>query len=311
MHQEFGFDEIQSVEFCVSVEEGDEHENYLVPTDQSVQEALRAMLTATVDQLENPGETALADAAWQPFELSEKYATKERLVAALATEEMSTIHDLYREEGWSSNPHALQNPRDIAYYFAVFRDVVHRKLLGVRRATQFKGVLKSRLIRLIDDSLTMVGDNIFRLDNEFDFLITEGHAYILHPVGFERIAEIEELVSERARAKTRALEQRLSFVDFTSLAEFVAHHKRAARLVVALSSRMGLEQIEKSLFTAAARETDVMVVAVGSKISPAAGSEIAFLELIDDRRYTTAIRAGPKEAYIASSRRPLRPPATS
>ena len=45
MRDEFGFDHIQSVEFCVSVTTGrDAHVNYLVPVDQTVQDALKQVL---------------------------------------------------------------------------------------------------------------------------------------------------------------------------------------------------------------------------------------------------------------------------
>jgi hypothetical protein len=47
---------------------------------------------------------------------------------------------------------------------------------------------------------------------------------------------------------------------------------------------------------------------IGRRIGPAAGSELAFLELLDDRRYATAIETGPKEAFVASSRKPVRGP---
>lgn len=56
----------------------------------------------------------------------------------------------------------------------------------------------------------------------------------------------------------------------------------------------------------AARDTNVSIEEHGRKINPAAGAELAFLELLDDRRYTAGIKTGPKEAYVASSRRPVR-----
>lgn len=300
MRSDFDFASIKSVEFCVCVDEGEEYENYLIPCDQNVQKALTAMLVATVNELEEQ-----ENPITQHFEMSEKYAPKEALVADLSVEEMVTISELYAEEGWDVNADALQHPQNIPYYFVVFRDSRKRKIVGVRRATQFKGVVKRRLIRLIDDSLRMVGDNLFRLDNEFDFLITRQHAYILHPVGFERVAEIEEWVSAKAQEKAKALGTKVKFADFTGIAEFVVHHKRAARLVSALISRGGLESVKRSRFIASAKETGVALVNVKQKIAPAAGSEMGFLELLDDRRYTTAIKTGPKEAYVASSRRPV------
>jgi hypothetical protein len=73
-----------------------------------------------------------------------------------------------------------------------FRDNLGRKVIGVRQATQFKGAFKAHFMSVIDDTLRMVPDRVFKLDNQFDFLITAQHVYILHPAGFERVAEIEE-----------------------------------------------------------------------------------------------------------------------
>jgi len=302
MRDEFGFDTIQSIEFCVSLKEGDEHVSYLVPADERVQEALGTMLFRTAQQFDNPDEGVLA-----AFEISEKYAPREPLIADLTDEAMAEIAALYADEGWPINAQALREPGRISYYFAVFRDERARKLVAVRQATQFKGIVKSHLIRLIDDSLTMVGDNVFKLDNEFDFLITQQSIYILHPIGFERIAEIEEFVSEKAQQKALDLGNQIRFADFRSIATFVAGHKRAARLVAALASRGGLNRIKRSKFIALAGTTAVRLENVGQKIRPAAGAEMAFLELLDDRRYTTAIRTGGPEAFVASSRRPVSP----
>ena len=45
MRKEFDFNRIQSVEFCVNVQtNGDNDANYLVPIDQSVQDALKRYL---------------------------------------------------------------------------------------------------------------------------------------------------------------------------------------------------------------------------------------------------------------------------
>jgi hypothetical protein len=81
MRDEFDFDAIRSVEFCVCVKEDDEHENYLVPCDRHVQDALQGMLTTTVEEFD--GDEA-ADAGLRQFEISEKYAAKETLVTDLA-----------------------------------------------------------------------------------------------------------------------------------------------------------------------------------------------------------------------------------
>jgi len=302
MRDEFGFDDIASVEFCVSVSDREGTNTFIVPSQRNVQEALREMLTQTVHELET------VDAAVRQYELSEEYPGKQSLRADLASDEMATIRALYEEEGWVPNPAALREPADISHYSAVFRDGAQRKLVGVRRAAQFKGVVKSRgrLITLVDDTVTVVADQVFKLDKEFDFIVTRGHVYILNPTGFAGVADIEDLALAQARRKAMALGRRISFVDFSELSNFVAGHKRAARLVAALSARDDLNRVERAKVERAAAETEVRLEPAGRKLRPAAGSEIGFLELLDDRRYADSIRSGPKEAYVANSRRRVR-----
>jgi hypothetical protein len=299
MRDEFAFGNIRSVEFCVSVATSrDAHLNYLIPVDRTVQDALKDVLNATVAEIESGADLA-------PYELSEKYGSKEALRADITAAEMAAIRTLYAEEGWEINSRVLGNPNKIAYYFGVFRDYRGRKLVGVRQATQFKGAFKGHFLSLIDDTLQMVPDHVFKLDNQFDFLITAQYVYILHPVGFERVAEIEAYASTRAREMTLELARSVKFLDFSGLSEYVGKHKRAARLVATLHSRGDLAAIKRALFCKSAEETGVLLEEVGRKLAPRNGSEIACLELLDNRRYTTMLKPGAKPAFVASSRRPV------
>jgi Domain of unknown function (DUF4868) len=216
---------------------------------------------------------------------------------------MASVRALHEEEGWSINAGALADPKKIVYYFGVFRDDRKRRLTAVRQATQFKGAFKGRFVSIMDDTLRMVADRIFKLDDQFDFLITAQHVYILHPAGFERIAEIENFAAEKAHAMTLALSGTVKFMDFSGLADYVVKHKRAARLVAALNGRNDLHMIKRAMFVKAAKETGVVLEMKGHKLVPAKGSEIGCLEMLDDRRYTTSLKPGPKPAFVASSRR--------
>lgn len=298
MQREFNFDKIKSVEFCVSVRAKKGMEtNYFVPTDSTVQDALRDVLDATVEAI------APDEEGWAPYELSEKYASKESLQAALAEESMASVKALHEEEGWPTHTGALQDPKSIAYYFGVFRDDKKRRLTAVRRATQFKGTVKGRFLSLVDDTLRMVADRVFKLDEVFDFLITAQNVYILHPAGFEQVAAIESFAAARAHEKALALGAKVPFIDFAGLADYVAKHKRGARLVAALDGRGDLSSIDRAAFCKAAKETGVELKKSGAKLVPERGSEIGCLEMLDDRRYTTSFRKGPKPAFIAGSRR--------
>ena len=108
----------------------------------------------------------------------------------------------------------------------------------------------------------------------------------------------------KAEEMTLRLGDTVKFLDFTGLAQVVAKHKRAARLVAALKARSDLGSIKRSMFPGG-RRTGVKLEKVGRKLVPKAGDEIGCLELLDHRRYTTALKAGPKPAFVATSRRPI------
>lgn len=299
MFDEFDLNRVRSVEFLVNVRENGEAENYQIPTQDEVQDNLVQMLhdtAALFKAADGVGEL-------QDFELSEKYGARETLVADLDADAMAMPRLLFDEEGWETRPNALTEPGSIPFYFAVFRDGKKRKLVAVKRATRFKGVLKSPLIQLFDDSLRMVGDNVFRLDHEFDFLVSSERVYILHPLQFDFVADIEELVAAKAHDKAVALGEQLKFADFRRIAEFVRSKKRAARIVASLSARDDLAKIKKSKFIAAAAENGIKLEQVGQKYGPLEGFEFQFLELLDSRRYTTNIKVGAKEKFLANSRK--------
>ena len=72
MRDEFSFGRIRSVEFCVNFGHSTKGPvNYLVPSDTSVQDALKEVLAGTIGAFEPDGDD------WASYELSEKYAATE------------------------------------------------------------------------------------------------------------------------------------------------------------------------------------------------------------------------------------------
>jgi hypothetical protein len=88
--------------------------------------------------------------------------------------------------------HAMNEPADISAYFCILHDAQGNKPVAIRRAAQFKAVLKARLVQFFDDSLRAVGDHVFRLDSEFDVVIVDGTVLINGATSFELLADIEE-----------------------------------------------------------------------------------------------------------------------
>jgi hypothetical protein len=273
-----------------------------VPIDNSVQTALREILATTAAELQPIG-------AWRAYEVAEKYAATDPLRTPLVRPDMAIIKALYDEEGWATATDVLRKAAAVSHYFGVFRDGAGRKLVGGRRASAFKGTLKHQLMRFMDDTLRMIGQDVLRLERTFDFLVTHQHIYTLHPTGFEKIARIETAVATEARSRAVALGTQMAFVDFADLAAYVEKHPRAARLAVALSHRGDLDVITRAKLKKAAIETGVALIRKGTKLAPAKGSELGFLELLDDRRYAADLRTGGKTSYVANSRTKLLPTA--
>lgn len=298
----FDADSIIDVDFCLSLDQDSGENRVRIPIDLTVKNILISMLNATIAELTpHDGETIAR------FELSEKYGSKESLIAPLNGEGFEKLRSLYSEENWLNDNDAVNRSKDLAYYFAVFRDDVGRKLIGVRRASQFKAILsaQNRLIRWADDSMRVLAENIFRLDMDFDFLISHDSIFILRPSGFEFISDVSSLAAEKAKAKALSLASILPFIDFIAIAEHASTHRRAARLVSAIAIRGDLGRIKKDKLADAARDNKVELEEVDGKLVPKSGSELGLLELLDHRRYTTSLTDDDPSAFVASSRQKI------
>jgi len=293
---------IVSVQFgvCLSNEGGDSC--FLVPVDVTVQDALRQMLRHTADQLG----CFVNVADLQAYEPAEKYGSIEKLRYPIEGGDANTAAVLlFNAQNLPTDQNALNNPSEIEFYFALFRDREQRKVLAIRRAAQFKGVLKAkgRLIWWLDDTMKVVEDDVFKLDQDFDYLVTDDEMYILRPSGFEYTVHLDERILAKATQNTHELQQVIPFVAFEGLAGYVSDHKRAARLVAAIRSRSDLAAISKDSLEAECDQTGVQTEEVDGKLRPVDGQELRFLMLLDRRRYNVSLIPDSPETYEAASRR--------
>lgn len=294
----FNFQHIQSVEFgvCLDTDNGESYR--LVPCVAEVQQALKEMLEETRGSLFADGEDP------QEFSPAEKYATHERLWINLTSDLVDKHREVFEATNLPTDSSALNEVEAIVSYFAIFRDNRKRKLMAFRRAAQFKGVLSKRLIRFSDDALRIVPDNVFKLDTDFDFLIFDDKVSILRPSGFVFTADMDQQIATCAMTNVSHIEKTITCVDFTGLREFVFKHKRAMRLVAAIKSRNDLAAIALRLLRAECKEGRIPLHQKGGKLFPEAGHELAFLMLLDRRRYTVTLIEGHPETYEAASRHP-------
>jgi hypothetical protein len=175
----------------------------------------------------------------------------------------------------------------------------------VRRATQFKGLLKSRnrLIRIVDDTLQIVEDKTFKLDRDFDLLIDSTQIHILRPSGFEFIAELQEAIRDAVPGNVASIQRDMPYIDFASIQEYAGSHTRAARLLASIRSQRETQNISQRLLRHACRTHGIEVQVRNGTITIPAGYEVTFLDILDRRMYELELVEGSREQYKAGSRR--------
>ena len=284
--------------FGIGRDEQDGQSFTLVPVDASVQAALREMAQATwsaMDKLDDdPPE----------YEPSEKHGSSEYLVVPLGSDLAMALRQLHQAENLPVSAAALSEPHGIFCYFARFADNAGRRLTAVRRATQFKGVLRSRgLMRIIDDTLQIIEDSVFRLDTDFDLLIDSEAVHILRPSGFEFVSQLQGAILAAAPTNIKAVRKDLAYVDFTIIEEYAKKHPRAARSLASIAAQKSTKDISKAALKALCKRTGVEIGQSNGKITVDKGQVMGFLEVIDRRRYYLELVPGTPESFVAGSRR--------
>jgi len=152
MRLNFDIDKVSVTEFGVGLDDGDGQTFVAIPADADVQAALREMVASTwhAMQRDDDGPTE--------YEPSEKHGGTEYLYLPLKNDLAKAMRDLHDAANLPVSARALAHPAVVFCYFARMTDRKGRRLSALRRAAQFKGILKSkgRLVRRLDDSLRSV-----------------------------------------------------------------------------------------------------------------------------------------------------------
>lgn len=270
-----------------------------LPIAPSVQQELRSMLRATITKLGLPG-----SAAKMPhFQPAEKYASEDPVKLPLSTDYLQDLRGVVALRNLPSDANALRDITQLEYYYVVFVDNKGRTLHAFRRASQFKGILKSKLAFIDAGVLTMSQRPIFRLDNDFDYLVDDDTAYILRPSGFEFTTNVHTLVLAAAIENSAAIQQAATFLDLGGVGRYAATHARSARLLAAIKSRDNLHLTSRSLLAAACRNYGIAIQNPrGGLLCPDPGHEYEFLCILDRRAYIAKLIANQPERYEAASR---------
>jgi hypothetical protein len=295
MSAQFDTTTAQLIEFGVGFE-NEQGEHYaLVPIDDEIQGALREMVVTTRGELKEAGGRPV------PYELSEKHGGKENLRLPLDNDFAANIRAIHEANNLLMEPSALAIPENVFCYFARMSDGKGHRLTAIRRATAFKGVLKNRLIQLFSDALTLVHENIFKLDRDFDLLVDGEEVQILRPIGFEYVAELEEEVCKAAPKNVKAISKDLPFVDFSQIEAYATKHSRAARSLASIRGQR-TKGIDAARLQKACEHFNVKTKTVDGKLVVDHGSIMDFLHLMDRRLYQVELVKDSPESYLAASR---------
>ncbi|WP_010113738.1 Kiwa anti-phage protein KwaB-like domain-containing protein [Acinetobacter sp. P8-3-8] len=298
---DFDFDNIKNIEFGVGRELEDQNQQFFeaVPVDVSVQKALVEMAKATVEIM---NKSSPSPDLYQP---SEKHAGIEYLYLPISDQMAQTMKDLHEALNLPINSKVLKNPTEIFCYFARFSDQSGKKLTALRRATQFKGVLKNKLISVCDDTLKIVEEKVFKLDADFDLLIDNSNIHIIRPSAFEFAGRLQEAILQAVPANITSIAADINYVDFTSIQAYAEQRPRAARYIASIKSQVETKNINKDSLKSLCENTGVGLTIQDGKFFINGGSELGFLEVLDRRRYRLELIDGKAENFKASSRSKL------
>ncbi|SEH13666.1 Kiwa anti-phage protein KwaB-like domain-containing protein [Thermoleophilum album] len=298
MKLEFDLASVTVTEFGVGRDDGDGQAFVAVPVDAGVQAALHEMVQATWDAMQNDED---GPARYEP---SEKHGSTEYCYVPLADEMASAVRDLHEATNLDIDAAALADPTNVFCYFVRLTDKKNRRLTAVRRASQFKGVLKSknRLVHMLDDTLKIIDDTVFKLDNDFDLLIDGKNVHILRPSGFEFVGKLQRAILNAVPENIKAIRKDLFFVDFTGIEAYAAEHTRAARYLASIRTQGATTNIDQALLKKACEQTGVEISESNGKLVITDGHEMGFLQLLDRRRYELELVRGQPERFKAASR---------
>ena len=292
---EFNLDAVSTTEFGVGRDGDGDPVFGVVPVGAGVQSALLSMALATMDRM------AAAEDGPAEYEPAEKHGSTEYLVVPAGGVLGAAIRELHDAENLPFDGTRLSDPETVFCYFARFTDDQERRLTAIRRAAQFKGVLKNKLLRFDDDTLRIMEDNVFKLDIDFDLLLDSTYTHIWRPSAFEFLSKLQQQILGAVPDNIGAIGLDLPFVDLSNIENYANSRPRAARYLASIRSQE-LQGMDQHALMALCNGTGVDIMQVNGNITVNSGHEMAFLEVLDRRRYRLELVPDQPERFRAPSR---------
>ena len=301
MNLHFDFQSVNTIEFGIGRDDDKDQAFFFVPVDATVQNALCEMAQATWDASQALTQTP------SKYEPSEKYPSFEHVYLPINDDFSQRMRDLHQANNLSVDSNSITDPSAVFCYFVRMSDNQGRRLTGLRRATQFKGILKNRLIRLVSDALEIIEDKVFKLDMDFDLLIDDHTLHILRPSGFEFAGQLQEVILQAVPQNIQIIQEELQYVDFSAIQEFASSRPRAARYIASIRTSEDIGKVDKTALKKLCKNTGVNIKESKGKIIVEKDVVMDFLEVLDRRRYKVELVKGAPEQFKAGSRTRLQP----
>lgn len=299
MELEFNLGEIATVEFGLGRDERAGQTFSLAAVDWGVQQALIEMARVTW--------TAMRELTTDPprYDPSEKYESVDYVYLPLADVLAKPVRDLHYANNLPMDTEAIEKPEKVFCYFARMIDSGGRRLTGLRRASQFKGLLRKHLLRFISDALELIEDRVFRMDNDFDLLADARNVHILRPNSFVFAGKLQAALLAAAPENVKAIQHDLSFVDFDGIEAYAQKHPRAARYLASIRSQKETKGIDKAALKALCKRTGVELHESDGKLTVQDSGVMGFLEVLDRRRYELELVKASPERFRATGRQKI------
>jgi hypothetical protein len=236
------------------------------------------------------------------YEPSEKYSSCEHVYLPLSHDLSERLKNLHDAGNIDPDQAAFEDMDATFCYFARLVDSQGKRLTALRRATQFKGVLKKRLLSFNSDALKMIEEKVFKLDNDFDLLVDDEKVRIYRPSGFEFSCKLKEAILDAVQTNVDALSQDLPFIQFSSIQNYASTRPRAARYLASIKSQYDISKIDQARLLDMCSATGVKVAEDNGRIKIEDDNVMGFLEVLDRRRYEVSLVPDQPEQYRAPSR---------
>ena len=292
----FDFTVIETASFGVCTRQSGDVQFLGVAVTSGVRTAIGQMARSTMSAMQR------VSASPTVYEPSERYAGVQHLRVGLDDPVASFFGDLQQVASFEPGGNVLRDPRTVFCYFGKFIDSNGRNLLGIRRSSSFKGVLKQkpRLVSLVSDELRMVEDDLFRLDNDFDVLVDDEQVCILRVAGFELIGGLQDAIKEAAADNVQALGSALPFVDISAV-DPGSFSITTARQLAAVKQQQ-LSGITLDSLRDACEENEVPYTLANGRLEFNEDSVGDLFDVLDRRLYTDGLVPGNVTRYKAGSR---------